>query len=161
MKKLTFALIICLFSSCQLFEPKPESEKFYCKHNGKAWRPEKNSTSLGTNLKAEWNKKGKFNILAYQYPEYVWMLLKVDSGGIKIGKYDLSNDITNSVGNYSYDYRVSNNEVTISKSGFVNITKVENKQVSGTFEFTTHSNIQNKDYKITKGQFNNLYYSEF
>jgi hypothetical protein len=165
MKKLTFALIIFSFSSCQLFEPKPESEKFYCKLNGKAWRPEKGSYSLGTPLKAEWNKKGRFTIYAYDTKELINFSLIVDSKGIQVKEYKLSSikGKGESVGFYYYDYTISsqNRDELTSNDGFVNITKVENKQVSGTFEFTTHSNIQNKDYKITKGQFNNLYYSEF
>ncbi len=163
MKKLLFAFLIFSFSSCQLFEPKPESEKFYCKLNGKAWRPEKNGTSLGTNLKAEWNKKGLFNIYAYNIPEVIIFSLKVNNSGVEIKNYTLYNQKGNSIGLFTYNENASPNdrEELISQQGFVNITKVENKQVSGTFEFTTRSNIQNKDYKITKGQFNNLTYSAF
>jgi hypothetical protein len=158
MKKLTFALIICLFSSCQLFEPKPESEKFYCKVNGKTWRPEKSSYSLSSPISAEWDRKGKFKILAYNYPQYVWLTLKVDSNGPQVNEYKLSKDITLSTGYHSYDYSVKNSEVLLSKDGYVRITKVENNKISGTFEFTSYSDIKKKDYKITKGQFNDLIY---
>jgi hypothetical protein len=159
MKKLTFALIIFSLSSCQLFEPKPESEKFYCKVNGKAWRPEKASYSLASPLSAEWDKKNeRFKILAYNYPQYVWLSLKIDSNGLKIGEYNLSKDVNLSIGYHAYDYSVKNNEVLISKDGNVKITKIENNKVSGTFEFTTYSDTKKKDYKITKGQFNDLIY---
>ena len=165
MKKLLFALIFCSLSSCQLFEPKPESEKFYCKLNGKAWRPEKNGTSLGTNLKAEWNKKGLFNIYAYGAKELINFSVVVDSKGIQVKEYKLSSikGKGESVGFYYYDYTISsqNRDELTSNDGFVNITKIGNNQVSGTFEFTTRSSIQNKNYKITRGQFNNLTYSAF
>jgi hypothetical protein len=162
MKKLSFVLLFLSLSSCSLFEPKPESEKFYCKLNEKAWRPEKNSTSLGTNLKAEWNKKGLFNIYAYNIPEVIIFSLKVDNTGLQVKNYTLFSQKGNSIGIFTYnDNSPNDREELLSQQGFVNITKVENKQVSGTFEFTTHSNLQNKNYKITKGQFNNLYFSEF
>jgi len=162
MKKLSFVLLFLSLSSCSLFEPKPESEKFYCKLNGKAWRPEKGSYSLGTPLKAEWNKKGRFTIYAFNGKELVLLSVKLNlNESLKIGNYLLGSVISENTGDYYYDQTITNSERLTSKSGILNISKTENNQVSGTFEFTTHSNIQNKDYKITKGQFNNLYYSEF
>ena len=148
MKKLTSILIIFFISSCSIFEPKPESEKFYCKIDGKAWRPEKASYSLSPPLSAELDKKNeRFKVLAYDYPQYVWLSLKVSSSGLEIGKYDLSKDANLSIGYYSYDYSIKNNEVLISKDGNVKITKIENNKVSGTFEFTVYSNVKKKNVK--------------
>ena len=162
MKQILFALIFCSLSSCQLFEPKPESEKFYCKLNGKAWRPEKGSYSLGTPLKGEWNRKGRFTIYAFSGKELITLSVKLNlNEPLMINKYTLSSIISETTGNYYYDQTVSSAERLTSKNGVLNVTKIGSNQVSGTFEFTTRSNIQNKDYKITKGQFNNLTYSAF
>jgi len=161
--KIIYAIL--LLSSCQLFSPRPETEAFYCKINGKGWRPEKKTlpTVSANPLSAEWNKKANgFNILASNGKEYIWLLLKVESQGIELKEYTLFPELGKSVGYFN-----SNNqsqfilENIISKSGKVVITKISNNEISGTFEFNTYDNIKKKTYKITKGQFNDLIYSEF
>jgi hypothetical protein len=162
MKKLTFALIVFFLSSCQLFEPKPESEKFYCKVNGKAWRPEKASYSLRTPLTAEWFKNGNFGIAARNENETIVIGIKLGiNNPLEIKQYELQSQTSGSTGDYYYDTSNPPREKLTSKSGSVWITKFDNSSVSGTFEFTTHSDIKNKDYKITKGQFNNLLYTKY
>jgi len=161
MKKLTFALIVFSLSSCQLFEPKPESEKFYCKINGKAWRPEKASYSLGPPLSGEWNKKnGRFVISAYNGVESIFIGIKLNiNEPLGIREYELQNNPANgSAATYYYDYTSQTPEKLLSKSGKVVITKNDNRLVSGTFEFTSYSDVKKKDCKITKGQFNDLIY---
>jgi hypothetical protein len=163
MKRITifsFLLIFLITNSCTIFEPKPESEKFYCKINGRNWRPEKQTTTMGTNLSAEWDKSGIFRILSYNNPEFVWIRVKVDEKGIKVGKYDLKDDSLN-YGLYSPNYTLKDFEKLKSSQGSVTITKVENNYISGIFEFTTILDKNKRDYKIIKGQFNNLIYAEF
>ena len=160
MKKLTFAFFILCFSSCQLFEPKPESEKFYCKVNGKAWRPEKSSYSLSSPLSAELKTNGLFIISAFNEVESFSIGIKLKANEpLLIQEYELQNNPTNgSSATYYYDFSLPTRDRLLSKSGKVNITKNENRIISGTFEFTTYSDIKKKNFKITKGQFNDLIY---
>jgi len=159
--------IICgilLLTSCQLFSPRPESEPFYCKINGKGWRPEKKTlpTVSANPLIAEWNKKGRFNILAYNNEETIGLSIKLEPNvQLKIGQYVFDKISSGTSADYYYNSYERPSERLISNSGKMEITKIENGKVSGTFEFTCYSDIKKKTYKITKGQFNDLIYSEF
>jgi hypothetical protein len=98
-----FCSVIIFLNSCQLFSPKPESEAFYCKINGSGYRPEKKTLPVASAnpLRAEWNKKGRFNINADNNVETVNFSLKVEQIGLSIKTYDL--DTINSFGNYYYN----------------------------------------------------------
>jgi Family of unknown function (DUF6252) len=159
-----FCFIIIILSSCQLFSPKPESEAFYCKINGKGYRPEKKTlpTASANPLQAEWNKKGFFNISATNINQFVGLSLKLEPNQpLLTGEYTLSDKIPGNIGDYYYNINISNRERLLSKSGKLNITKIKDNLISGTFEFTCYSEIKKKTYKITKGQFNDLAYFVF
>jgi Family of unknown function (DUF6252) len=159
-----FCFIIIILSSCQLFSPKPESEAFYCKINGIGYRPEKKTlpTASANPLIAEWNKKGRFNILTYNNAESIGLSVKLEPNVlIKIGNYPLQKKFTETSGDYFYNRSLSPSDRLLSINGNLKITKLENNLISGTFEFTCYSEIKKKTYKITKGQFNDLRYSEF
>ena len=161
MKNLFLFLALATFLvSCSIFSPKPESEPFYCKVNGKAWRPAKREPlSFIYNLKGDWYKKnGRFNILAVHYPALVGFSIKISE--IKIGQYQLENDILKSRGFYSPSSEP--NRVTLnSTKGILTITKCDETKVSGTFEFNVYDDLTKKEIKITKGQFNDLEYNTF
>ena len=155
--------LVFITSACQLISPRPLSQKFYCKINGVGWRPETPPPiSFYYPLKAEWNKKGRFNITATNQLEYVGLSVKLPPNEpLQIQKYELQSQISGSTGDFFYD-RSSNPSIRlVSKSGIIEITKYENGLVSGTFEFVVYSEIKKKTFKFTKGQFNDLAYSEF
>jgi hypothetical protein len=159
-----FCSVIIFLNSCQLFSPKPESEAFYCKINGIGWRPEKKTlpTVSANPLRAEWNKKGRFNIQAYNNVESIGLSVKLEPNVlIKIGEYPLQINFTETSGDYFYNNSLSPSERLLSTKGILKITKLDNNLISGTFEFTCYSEIKKKTYKITKGQFNDLAYFVF
>jgi hypothetical protein len=159
-----FCFIIIILSSCQLFSPKPESEAFYCKINGKGWRPKSNSYSLGTNLSAEFRKKtNNFNITAFNEAEYLWLLLITENNILEKKTYMLFSETGKSIAYYNSNKSDPLNTINniISQNGSVTITKIEAKGISGTFEFKTYNDNKKKTYKITKGQFNDLAYIVF
>ncbi|RYU93089.1 DUF6252 family protein [Emticicia agri] len=71
---------------------------------------------------------------------------------IEIGKYQLTNNKLLNVGLFSPNNNSSFPTDLISEIGEVNITKIDGYNLSGTFFFTC------KEYKITKGEFNDISY---
>lgn len=162
MKKITFALLILTISSCSIFEPKPESEKFYCKINGKAWRPEKATFTSRPPITAEWFKNGNFGISAYNVNQNITIGIKLGMNiPLEIKTYELQNQASGNNGYYYYDTSTLPREQLTSKSGNIKITKIDANSISGTFEFKTYSDIKKKECNITKGQFNNLLFTKY
>ncbi len=162
MKNLAVLLLSLLIFSCDLITPK--NEQFYCKVNGKAYRPKDSSSPVGgvgaATLTVEWDKKGWFYIRGRQNTEIVSLSIKLDPNSfLQIQEYPLGNSFTNTSGDYYYDYTVNNPERLISIDGKVNISKIEGKYIWGTFEFNTKTSNSGKSFSITKGQFNQLYYT--
>ena len=154
---LSYFLIILVFSSCQLFNPKPETEDFFCRINGKAFRPEPKAYSLPSQLTCELSKKnGRFIINAINGDKYIMLLLQIEPNTFpKVGSYLFSNDIKNNHSIFYYEYQDLTKKA-ISKKGTFIITKVEGYTISGTFEFEAYSEVNKKTYKIKYGQFNDL-----
>ena len=161
MKELIFVLTIFFISSCSIFEPKPESEKFYCKIDGKAWRPEKASFTSKPPITAEWFKNGNFGISAYNVNQNIIIGIKLGVNiPLEVKTYELQNQTSGNIGNY-YDTSILPREQLTSKSGNIKITKIDANSVSGTFEFKTYSDIKKRECNITRGQFNNLLFTKY
>ena len=113
-------------------------------------------------MTAEWFKNGNFGIVAFNENESIVIGIKLGvNQPLEIKQYELQSQLSGSSGDYYYDTSASPREKLTSKFGNIQITKIENNSISGTFEFIAHSDVKNKDYKITKGQFNNLLYTKY
>jgi Family of unknown function (DUF6252) len=164
MKRITafFLFVVLIISnSCQLFVS--PSEPFYCKINGKAFRPGKDTSPIGgvgsSPLRVEMDSQNHwFYISTRNSPEYLSIVIKLNNDNIiEVGEYKLDKGSSVVRATYTYDY-TSDAEFLDSESGKLILTKVSNNSVWGTFEFKTKSDKLKKDFIITKGQFNALRY---
>jgi hypothetical protein len=164
MKKIIGLMILSvsfIITSCQL--PPSPNEPFYCKINGKIFRPEKDSSPFGgvgvSPLKIELDKKYNWiYISATRNQDYVSLKIKLDANNsIEKGEYILKEDLTDTHITYSTNIKQSNSDYLQSNSGKLIITQVKNSQIWGTFEFKT-KNKAGTEFLITNGQFNALRY---
>lgn len=170
-KILLISTIIC---SCQLFGPKPESESFYCKIDGKAYRPiSKGRYSLSyleitSGLNA---RNNSFYISTSRdtrsgNSESFSLSLKFEKlEDFRPQKYSISSEITGQFTSklISFEGREIKERFTSTVgSGYLEFTKIDTlkRKVSGVFEFKAKSNYSDKSIKITNGQFNDLSYFE-
>ena len=163
MKKLVvFLLLTFCLNACNSLPPSP-NEPFFCKINGKNFRPEKDSSPIGgigsDPLRITYQENdGTLFINARNSPKETTVFIVFPNKLVKTGKFELKNDINSSKGVLSLqndDGPVENINASI---GSCIITTIENKKITGTFEFTCKSIKSGKEYKITKGCFNNLEY---
>jgi hypothetical protein len=95
-------LNLTIISSCQLSEPKPESEKFYCKINGDKFCPFKSSSSatLGSNsLQLIWDEKdGSLYFRARNNPKSLRLIIFFKGKNVTVGKISLGNNVLDSKG---------------------------------------------------------------
>ena len=152
---LYFVVISFGFSSCNWLPPSP-NEPFYCKVNGKKYRPQKTDF---VSLKATWNSKdGSLYISTRNSPQEIGLFIFMKNKELSISDYTLSNDKLATKGLYTPNNGEIPSQNLISTSGNVSITKVEGYNIWGTFEFTCKSTKTGTEYNITKGEFNNLSY---
>jgi Family of unknown function (DUF6252) len=163
MKHLTFiAFVLLICCSCKRFEPKPESEKFYCKINGDKFCPSTSTSSatLGSNsLQINWNEQnGTMSIRAKNNPIELFFILIFPDKNVKIGKIYLKKDNTSSKVYLIPNSDSSSPKDLIAEEGILEITKKDGFLISGTFEFNVKDPITNFVYTVNKGQFNKLSY---
>ncbi|RYU93095.1 DUF6252 family protein [Emticicia agri] len=157
-----FALTISL-SGCSFFDSLLPRGKFFCKIDGENFKPRKDDAPVGgigaSPIRRYLNLKDTlFTIYVDGENQSIGLTLKARSlDKINVGKYLLKNNNKNSHAIFNPDRRAHKQEIIYSKNGYINVTKSEGFKISGTFEFTTEINNRAwKEYKITKGQFNEL-----
>jgi hypothetical protein len=164
MKKIIRLMILTvsfISNSCQL--PPSPNEPFYCKINGKIFRPEKDNSPFGgigvSPLRINWEKgEGWFYLDAKNGNNYVSFSIKLPaSEEMKEMEFNLTPTDTKINAVYSNNIRQSNSTYLKSISGNFKITKASTNKISGTFEFKTIDK-SNKEYIISNGQFNSLSY---
>jgi hypothetical protein len=162
---LSFLLATCL-SGCGFIESLKPKEDFYCRVNGDKFRPDEDNSPIGgigtSPLRVSLDRNYNWlYIEARKSPQSVTILIKLNQDNlIKENEYSLENNTTKTFATYYTDYTAlpSVRERLISTKGILRITKVDGYNLSGTFEFTCKSAKTGKEYKITKGEFNNLSY---
>lgn len=160
--QILFLTLIFSLISCKMFNPKPESEDFFCRINGKAFRPEPKSYSLPPQLTSELSKNdGRFIIRAINGAKSIKLFLQLEPNTFpNVGSYSFSNDTKNNHSIYYYEYSDLTKKA-ISKNGTLEITKIEGNTISGTFVFEAYSEQNKKTYNIKYGQFNDLDFSYY
>lgn len=159
--KFFFLVILLGIISC---EPPPESnEPFYCKINGKRWRPNSGTALYGTKLYAELtNNKTIFSIIAkdFQTGDRIFIVVK-DMSKVSSGIYKLSDLASKVYIDYTPNYYAEKPEEFYSydNKGEIEIF-FSNGRVSGIFSADIKSEVTGKTKKITNGQFN-LSYNEY
>jgi Family of unknown function (DUF6252) len=161
-KKSAFLFITLCLTACNWLPPSP-NEPFYCKVNGKNFRPEKDTSPVGgigsDPLRISWDKiTGRLFITSRNSPEEISLVIVFPNKDIVIGEFKLENQKGFSSGVIIPDNDKIPNEQIVSSSGKVIISKIKGYEISGTFEFTCKSLNSGKEYKITKGCFNKLTY---
>ncbi|UBM58102.1 hypothetical protein LAG90_14950 [Marinilongibacter aquaticus] len=163
MKKVLFTLILSLaLQSCDWIKSLGPEETFFCKINGQKFRPEKDVGWGGSgSLEASWNKDDEtLFIYSRNSPQVITLILFFDSKKPSKKEFNLFPDSLSSKGYYLHDgrYSIPFPENMISQSGKAAITKVDGYYISGTFEFVCKDSTNNKEYRITEGEFNKLSY---
>ncbi len=166
MKNFAVYLLLFTLSSCGEPPPKP-NEPFYCKVDGKRFRPDNGGDIF---LQALLVKKSIPNNLFYfnVYSEgNGWI-------GISAKFKDIQNEFKEKTYEINQEFKAhySTPEKTVNgvsssityesfaKSGFITFSKIDTlkKEVSGTFEFKAKDTKSDKIISISKGQFNNVFY---
>ncbi|MFT4805633.1 MAG: hypothetical protein ACI9YE_002855 [Psychroserpens sp.] len=164
MKALILSLILSLsLSSCEWIKSLGPEEPFFCKINGEKFRPQKDDSPIGgwgsKPLNVEWKKEDSLLAIGVRNnPYFVGFNIKFSSKVIEKGDYQLTSNLTKSIGFFTPDRNSGNVKYNVSSTGVFRITKVENLKIWGTFEFVCQDSISKKEYKITEGEFNNLSY---
>jgi Family of unknown function (DUF6252) len=160
MKKISaFLFITICLTACNWLPPSP-NEPFYCKVNGKNFRPEKDTSPIGgvgsnpLNVTVD-ERDGSITIYVRNNPYFVGITLIPENKQLQKGIFKVDQ---RHIGTFSPDRTATIKEYITANSGEFEITKIENKLISGTFEFTCKSLNSGKEYKITKGCFNKLTY---
>jgi hypothetical protein len=165
MKIYPIFLLLTLFS-CQIFEPKPQSEKFYCKIESKAFRPNNGGDISFEPLLA--NRDEKYNI-------FDMLAVSKDGNSISLGQkfnnikdfkekeYKVNQEFTVNYYGDLININGSNQHEkyeSFENSGYIIFSKIDtiNQRVSGTFAFKLKSTHTQKVITITKGQFNDVYF---
>jgi hypothetical protein len=173
MKNLNYLIVvIVLFGSqlsCQIFDPKPKSEEFYCKIGGKKFRPDNGGDMFFEALLLQLDRDNKrFNITAIKSgngDERMSVLFSIPTKNkvLEERKYEITQEgkaycskgyisVGGSNKNHDYDAFLS--------SGYIIFSKVDTlkRRVSGTFAFKAKSNYTNDEIAVTDGQFNDVFY---
>ncbi|UBM58103.1 hypothetical protein LAG90_14955 [Marinilongibacter aquaticus] len=160
MKKILFTLILSLaLQSCDWIKSLGPEETFFCKINGQKFRPEKDvGWDRSGSLEASWNKTtGVLFITVRNSPKEMSLLLVYNSKNLKEQSFTLEPNTPASKAYYTPNNGYSKPVYDIiSKSGRATITKVDGYYISGTFEFVCKDSTNNKEYRITEGEFNKL-----
>lgn len=157
-------LLTTILSSCSWFSSLKPKETFYCKVNGKAFRPSKDNSPIGgigsDPLKVTFDKdKGTFSIIVRDSPDLMAFFLTLSPNeSLKVQEINLTSNVNASKSYYTLDYAEANKEQMISQNGKFSFTKIDGYNLSGTFEFTCKSAKTGIEYKITDGQFNDISY---
>jgi hypothetical protein len=149
--------------SCRKNNPGP-NESFYCKIDGKAFRPDNDGDIFFEPLLAQWDLKNKmFYFIVYGNDSHSISISskfqKNEDFGLK--KYNVNREF---IANYNGDLILINGSNVHEKfqsfedSGFIEFSKIDTtkRRVSGTFEFKLKN--ERKTVSITKGQFNDVFY---
>lgn len=166
--KYLFILLFFILGACEP-PPKP-NEPFYCKIDGKKFRPDNGGDVFFEPLLAQINRDFHFFYITANNSKYgnksmsVSFSITLDSSNrikpisYKIGVDAKANCSTGYImingNNKNHDYKY------IENSGKILITKVDSvKQlVSGTFEFEARSIYTDEIVKVTDGCFNDVFY---
>jgi hypothetical protein len=147
--------VLIISNSCQL--PPSPNEPFYCKINGKAFRPGKDTSPFGgigvspLRYSKEFDL-GWYYIIASNSPREVSLSIKLNPNEvIHEGEYILGNDLKQSTGNFYENANQSNAIRLVSSTGKLTITRLKNSRLSGAFEFKT-KNKAGTEFLITNGQ---------
>lgn len=156
-----------LFSSCEIFTPKPESESFYCKIDGKAFRPDNGGDIFFEALLAKRSVENNlFYFIVYSEPKG-WIGISAKFENIKSDfsekTYVMNEEFR---GHYSTPEKTVNGNSysetyeSYPTSGYITFTKIDTlkREVSGTFEFKAKDKKTDKIISVTKGQFNDVYF---
>lgn len=154
-------LSLIVFAACDKNAPK-RNELFFCQVNGVAFRPGKSTKPIGgvggdplrTFLYPD---KKEFAIFVDGSNQFVGLAITYKSESLQIGKYELSTKGNSNVGIYSFNTSIANSESIYSESGYFEITKINTRNISGTFAFKCTAK-SGKIYSITKGCFNDVEY---
>jgi Family of unknown function (DUF6252) len=161
MKHILLSLILVFgLLACNWRPPSP-NEPFYCKVNGKNFRPEKDNSPIGgigsDPLRIIWEKNdGTLFINARNSPIEITVFIIFPNKEVKIGSYSLKNEANSSKGVFTPNISANKIEDINAFEGNCIIEKINGNEISGTFEFTCKSLNTGKEYKITKGCFNKL-----
>lgn len=163
-KIISISTILC---SCQLFTPKPQSESFYCKIDGKAFRPDNGGDIFFSALLAQKDETYNFFYITTTGKEGKGLSISSkifkNWNDFKVKKY-LINEEFNAY--YSGNYiekdgkRLQERFEPYPNSGYVEFTKIDTvkQTVSGVFEFKLKSTQTDKTVSIKNGQFNDVFY---
>ncbi|UBM58101.1 hypothetical protein LAG90_14945 [Marinilongibacter aquaticus] len=165
MKKVLFTLILSLaLQSCDWIKSLGPEEPFFCKINGQKFRPDKDTRSFGWGggapINISWNKDtGYLFISVTNSPRVVSLILSLDTKIVEKMDLTFNGNTNSSKGIFTPEKIYSKPTIDlISTSGKASITKVDGYHIWGTFEFTCKDSTNNKEYRITEGEFNKLSY---
>jgi hypothetical protein len=167
MKKLLAILLITILNfSCENILPKPP--QFCCKINKKQWIPEIKGALGGRNTGLAFYRvnKGFFDIYGSSEDYFVSVTIKFPPNTeIELNKKYLIKNLINLNGAGAWltkkvDSKIGSDISLRAISGFVIITKMDSQYFTGTFEYDLDGKVNNKPYKVTKGQFNNMLYAK-
>jgi hypothetical protein len=166
MKNLAVFFVLLSISSCGEPPPKP-NEPFYCKVDGKRYRPDNGGDAFFQALLA---KKSVQNNLFYitVYSENngelgITAKFKDIKSEFKEKKYIINEEFK---ADFSTPYKTVNGigsqktYESFSNGGYVTFSKIDSlrQRVSGTFEFKAKDKNSDKIIIVSKGQFNDLFY---
>jgi hypothetical protein len=159
-----FLLAALLFTACEP-GPKP-NEPFYCKIDGKKFRPDNGGDTFLEPLLAE--RDGENN-------NFYIIVIGKNGRGLSFGRkfpslkeftpkrYDVNDEFR---ANHSGDYVITNGRnnreefEAFENSGYIEFTKVDtvSQRVSGTFEFKVKSKLTGKVIDVKDGCFNDVFF---
>ncbi len=166
MKKLAVFLILLSFYSCGEPPPQP-NEPFYCKIDGKRFRPDNGGDIFFEALLAQRDENNNiFDITVYSEERgWVGLFLKFKNihTEFKEKNYVMNDEFK---GHYSTPNKTVNGVSSSTtyesylQSGFITFSKIDTvkQRVSGTFEFKAKDKKSEKTISITKGQFNDVFF---
>ncbi|UBM58097.1 hypothetical protein LAG90_14925 [Marinilongibacter aquaticus] len=164
MKKILFTLILSLaLQSCDWIKSLGPEETFFCKINGQKFRPDKDNSPIGgwgsKPLEAKWIMDDSLLTIGVRNnPLFIGFNIKLNSKTLKEGEFILSNELKHSIGFLTTNRNASNVIYYVSTSGKFVLSEIDGYNISGTFEFVCKDSTNNKEYRITEGEFNKLSY---
>ncbi len=165
MKKLTLCFMFALYA-CGEPPPSP-NEPFYCKIDGKKFRPDNGGDIFFQALLAQKDKQNNiFDITVYSEGKgWIGIFLKFKNiqTEFKEKTYIMGEEVK---GHYSTPEKTINGVSSsttyesYSQSGYIIFSKIDTlkQEVSGTFEFKAKDKISGDIISVTNGQFNNVFY---
>jgi hypothetical protein len=148
--------------SCRKNNPGP-NESFYCKIDGKAFRPDNDGDIFFEPLLVQWAKPLKqfyFTVQGSRYSLDIYTVFENNENFIE-KSYSINEEFSAQlVGDLINSNGIQKREVfkSFPNSGRIIFTKIDSlsHRVSGTFEFEVKN--ERKTISITKGQFNDVFY---